>query len=250
MVRLDEVQEISLLGTFHNEVCFKIVSLIKHQHMGRISDGVKGVLFYGVPGNGKTTTAYKIVEKVYAELGHKVSWKEHMIFTDCGDLAHYRYGETEKKIKDVFKTGQEKVKNEDISPIIYVFDDADGLFITRDWGVKLEAWYLGHLNVFFHQIDNLNTAKEFIILTTNRVDLIDAAIRDRLYEIEFPEPSLEVKIELMRTKARKLKLDEATLEKMEEMLTKNEEIKSLRDVENFVLMQYLERIWESGGVAD
>ncbi|MHA1278142.1 MAG: AAA family ATPase [Candidatus Helarchaeota archaeon] len=245
MVRIDEIQEITLLGSFHNDTCFKCVSLIKYQYKRNISDGVKGVLFYGIPGNGKTTTAFKIVEKIYAELGHRDSWKEHMIFTDCGDLAHYRYGETEKKIKDVFRLGLERSKN--IAPIIYLFDDADGLFITRDWGVKLEAWYLGHLNVFFHQIDNLNTSKEFIILTTNRVDLIDSAIRDRLFEIEFPEPNSEVKIELMKAKAGKLKLDDKIQESMEQELINSEKIKSLRDVENFVLMQYLEEVWKKGG---
>ncbi len=248
MVRLDEVQEIPLLGKFHNDICSKCVSLIKHQCNNRISDGVKGVLFYGVPGNGKTTTSFKIIEKIFAELGQGIDWKEHMIYTDCGDLAHYRYGETEQKIRNVFKRGQNKTKS--IVPIIYIFDDADGLFITRDWGVKLEAWYLGHLNVFFHQIDNLDTKKEFIILTTNRVDLIDNAIRDRLYEIEFPEPSLDVKIELLKYKTRKLKIDKDIQKNMLNILSKDKNIKSLRDVENFVLMKYLDEIWRKGGSFD
>ena len=202
-------------------------------------------MFHGVPGNGKTTTAYKIIEKVFAEFGKGSRWQQHMIFTDCGDLAHYRYGETEQKIRDVFKRSQEKLKN--IAPLIYVFDDADGLFITRDWGIKLEAWYLGHLNVFFHQIDNINTTKEFIILTTNRVDLIDNAIRDRLYQIEFPEPDLGIKIDLMKYKANKLKIANAIQNEMEEDLSKNTTIKSLRDVENFVLIKYLDELWKTRG---
>lgn len=243
MVRIEESPENPLLGKFHNEICSKCVGLIKHQFQNGISDGVKGVLFHGVPGNGKTTTAYKIVEKVCAEFGNGSRWQQHMIFTDCGDLAHYRYGETEQKIRDVFKRSQEKLKN--VAPLIYVFDDADGLFITRDWGIKLEAWYLGHLNVFFHQIDNINTAKEFIILTTNRVDLIDNAIRDRLYQIEFPEPDLGIKIELMKYKATKLIIAPALQTEMEEDLSKTTTIKSLRDVENFVLIKYLDSLWKN-----
>ena len=242
MVRIEESAETPLLGKFHNEICSKCVGLIKHQFQNEISDGVKGVLFHGVPGNGKTTTAYKIVERVCVEFGTGSRWQQHMIFTDCGDLAHYRYGETEQKIREVFKRNQEKLKN--IAPLIYVFDDADGLFITRDWGIKLEAWYLGHLNVFFHQIDNINTAKEFIILTTNRVDLIDNAIRDRLYQIEFPEPDLAIKIELMKYKANKLKIAPALQADMEAALSNTTTIKSLRDVENFVLFKYLDRLWK------
>ena len=242
MVRMDEIQETPLLGTFYNDISLKCVSLIKHQYEKGITDGIKGVLFYGVPGNGKTTTAFKIVERAYAELGSGLNWQEHLVFTDCGDLAHHRYGETEQKIRDVFIQGRKKTKK--IFPIIYVFDDADGLFITRDWGIKLEAWYLGHLNVFFHQIDNLNTKKEFIILTTNRIDLIDAAIRDRLYEIEFPEPDLNMKIQLMKHKVERLKIDKTLQKNMEDVLSKDSTIKSLRDVENFVLMKYLEEIWE------
>jgi len=244
MVRIEELEATPLLGEFHNDICFKCVSLISYQYKNLISDGIKGVLFYGVPGNGKTMTALKVIEKLFAEFGQRIDWNEHMIFTDCGDLAHYRYGETEQKIKDVFKRGRERTKN--ISPIIYVFDDADGLFITRDWGVKLEAWYLGHLNVFFHQIDNLNTTKEFIILTTNRIDLIDNAIRDRLYEIEFPEPSMKVKIALMEYRAKKLKINKNVQIEMKEIISRNKSIKSLRDVENFILFKYTEEIWRRG----
>ncbi len=242
MVRMDEIPETTLLGTFYNDVSSKCVSLIKHQYEKGITDGIKGVLFCGVPGNGKTTTAFKIVESASTELSSGLNWKEHLVFTDCGDLAHHRYGETEQKIRDVFIRGRKKAKK--VFPIIYVFDDADGLFITRDWGIKLEAWYLGHLNVFFHQIDNLNTKKEFIILTTNRVDLIDAAIRDRLYEIEFPEPNMEMKIQLLKHKVDRLKIGDPLQKKMVDVLSKDSTIKSLRDVENFVLMKYLEEIWK------
>ncbi len=243
MVRIEELQDTPLLGTFHNEVCSKCVSLIKHQYDNRITDGIKGVLFYGVPGNGKTITALKVIERVVTEIGAEDIWQKNMIFTDCGHLAHHKYGETEQRIRNVFKRGQEKTKK--ISPIIYMFDDADGLFITRDWGIKLEAWYLGHLNVFFHQIDNLNTAKEFILLTSNRVDLIDNAIRDRLYEIEFPDPSIDVKIELLKYKAKKLKINEDIQKSMETALREDNSIKSLRDVENFVLMKYLDEVWKT-----
>jgi AAA+ superfamily predicted ATPase len=242
---MEELQDTPLLGKFHNAVCFKCVSLIKHQYDNHITDGIKGVLFHGVPGNGKTTTAFKIIERVFAAIGDGQVWQKHMIFTDCGHLAHHKYGETEQRIKNVFKRGQEMSNK--ISPMIYMFDDADGLFITRDWGVKLEAWYLGHLNVFFHQIDNLNTAKEFIILTSNRADLIDVAIRDRLYEIEFPDPSMEVKIELMKYKAKKLKINEEIQKLMEKTLRENLSLKSLRDVENFVLMKYLDEVWKTEG---
>ncbi len=242
MVRMDEIKETPLIGTFYKDISFKCVSLIKHQYEKGISDGIKGVLFHGMPGNGKTTTAFKIVERIHAEHGIGLNWKEHLIFTDCGDLAHHRYGETEQKIKDVFIRGRKKAKKN--FPMIYIFDDADGLFITRDWGIKLEAWYLGHLNVFFHQIDNLDTRNEFIILTTNRIDLIDAAIRDRLYEIEFPEPNLKMKIQLMKHKTEKLKINSTLQANMKDVLSKESSIKSLRDVENFVLMKYLEEIWK------
>ena len=242
MVRIEELQDTPLLGKFHNEVCSKCVNLIMHQYNNRITDGIKGVLFYGVPGNGKTTTALKVIERVVTKIGAEDNWQKNMVFTDCGHLAHHKYGETEQRIRNVFKRGQEKTKK--ISPIIYMFDDADGLFITRDWGIKLEAWYLGHLNVFFHQIDNLNTAKEFILLTSNRVDLIDNAIRDRLYEIEFPDPSMDVKLELLKYRANKLKIDEKTIQFMEKALQEDKSLKSLRDVENFVLMKYLDEVWK------
>ena len=89
MVRMDEIQETPLLGAFYNDISSKCVSLIKYQYEKGITDGIKGVLFYGVPGNGKTTTAFKIVESASAELRSGLNWQEHLVFTDCGDLAHH-----------------------------------------------------------------------------------------------------------------------------------------------------------------
>ena len=60
------------------------------------------------------------------------------------------------------------------------------------YGVKLETWYLTHLNVLFGQIDKLDTSRVMVIMTTNRIDLIDEALKDRLLLIEFPLPLKEV----------------------------------------------------------
>ena len=89
MVRMDEIHKTPLLGTFYNEISLKCVSLIKHQYEKGITDGIKGVLFYGVPGNGKTTTAFKIVERASAELGSGLDWQEHLpVWLDALETRH------------------------------------------------------------------------------------------------------------------------------------------------------------------
>ncbi len=52
--------------------------------------------------------------------------------------------------------------------------------------MKAESWHIAQNNVFFHELDGIDTSKMVVILTTNRYDLLDKAIKDRLYSVEFP----------------------------------------------------------------
>ena len=224
-----------LIGDWYNQTLLKCVKIIRHQYQRGIRKGIKGFVFFGVPGNGKTTVANKIVEEIAVES----TPEQHKVFKDCADLAFHKYGETERAIRDVFEAGRKKA----ISPIIYIFDDADGLFITRDFGPKLDAWYIGQLNVLFHELDKMDTSKEIVILTTNRIDLLDKALIDRLYQIEFPNPPKSVLEEAAISLASdELKLAKNYLIKIKNEILSYENIQTFRDMERLVYENYIESL--------
>jgi len=129
---------------------------------------------------------------------------EAVVYRDCADLASWRYGETEKEIRNVFKRAYEraeeiKERSRDAGVLI-IFDDAEGLFLTRSYGSKLDTWYIAQLSVFFHEVDAMDISKLFVILTTNRIDLLDDALKDRFVMVEFPLPPKEVLVKLAEEK--------------------------------------------------
>lgn len=230
------------VGEWHNRLVAQVAAVARHQWKYEIVDGIRGYIFYGEPGTGKTWTAFKVVD-VLGLLDLYRRGYEVVIYRDCADLASWRYGETEKEIRNVFKKAYEQAKEvkrrRRDAGVLIIFDDAEGLFLTRSYGSKLDTWYIAQLNVFFHEIDSMDTSKLFVILTTNRIDLLDEALRDRFVEVEFPLPPKEV---LMKVAEEKLKsygiYDEDFIEETKkEVLNK---AKTFRDVNRIVTQKYIE----------
>lgn len=75
-----------------------------------------------------------------------------------------------------------------------------------------------------------------MILTTNRYDLLDKAVKDRLYPIEFPLPSKEALKEIAEVKCRELGMptDEVVSEIM------SGKFKSVRGLEKSIMEKYIE----------
>jgi SpoVK/Ycf46/Vps4 family AAA+-type ATPase len=228
---IDAVGSMELYGDFYDETIQKCENIIKNQWRENITDGIKGFLFWGEPGIGKTTMA----KRVARDLDARVS------FQDCADLAMARYGDTETKIREVFQEDVDAThRGRDIT--IYIFDDAEGLFITRDLP-NIEAWYIGHINVLFHEMDQLDTSRQFVIMTTNRKDLLDKALVDRLYPIEFEMPSEKVLEQAARENAREFKIfSEEELDEISEIVRKRNEVETFRDVERIVTEKYVDKL--------
>lgn len=230
------------VGEWHTNLVNQVAAVAKYQWKKRITDGIRGYIFYGEPGTGKTWTAMKVAD-VLGLLDLYRKGYETVIFRDCADLASWRYGETEREIRNVFKKAYEgaeavsRIKRD--TGILVIFDDAEGLFLTRSYGSKLDTWYIAQLNVFFHEVDAMDTSKLFVILTTNRIDLLDEALKDRFVTVEFPSPPKEVLVRLAEEKLKGLGIDdEATIEEVKREVLNS--ARTFRDVNRIVTENYIE----------
>ncbi len=230
-------------GEWYERIVSQVAAVAKHQWIHGIDDGIRGYIFYGPPGTGKTWTAFKVAEVLgLLELYHKEG-EDVLIFQDCADLASWRYGETERQIREIFRRAYSnaqriKTKRGDLG-VLLIFDDAEALFLTRSYGSKLDTWYIAQLNVFFHEMDAMRTSELFVILTTNRLDLLDEALRDRFVEVEFPLPPSETLVEMAKKRLRQLGItDEGFIEKVERDV--RNKAKTFRDVNKITTQAYIE----------
>ena len=209
-------------GKQYIEIFNHVEKIIFHQQNYKISDGIKGFIFHGDVGIGKTTIAKALAHDLRSKL----------IFIDGSDIARPRYGESENQINEVFEL-LDSSKNS-----LVLIDDCESVFPTRDW-IKGESWHIAQNNVFFHALDNLDSSKASVILTTNRYDLLDRAVKDRLYNIHFPNPDKEALRSIAEQKMRKLRIKGS--EKILERIDKDK-FTTLRDLEKYITEQYINEI--------
>ena len=71
--------------------------------------------------------------------------------------------------------------------------------MTRN-SLGAKEWHFSQNSIFFHSIDELDTAHTAVVLTTNRLDLVDEAIIDRFLSYEFAAPPVSVLEQIVRDK--------------------------------------------------
>ena len=216
-----------LIGEEYERIWDEIRSIIEYQFKNGIKNGIRGFLLYGEPGIGKTFLLLQICKRL-----EKLGWEYE--FYDASHIAHKHYGESEKIISSIFERGKGRRR-------IIMFDDVDGLFITRDYGVKLETWYLSHLNVLFHKLDELDTSREIVFMTTNKIKLIDFALRDRLYNIQVPNPSKETLKKYVIERFKELKMDSRYSEDIFNKIDSGE-LKNFRKVDQEIIKAFVKHV--------
>ena len=90
----------------------------------------------------------------------------------------------------------------------------------------------------------MDTSRVIVILTTNRIDLMDKAVIDRLYPIEFPEVPNEILVLKAEDLSNQFKMKKEHNEIIKTTIQKDNEIKTFRDVENYVISYFIEKIVE------
>ena len=115
------------------------------------------ILFYGVPGTGKTELAKHIARTLNRKL----------IVKKASDLLDCYVGETEKKIRKMFREAEEK-------KAILFLDEADSMLSER--AGSEHSWEVSQVNELLTQMENF---KGIFIAATNFNDNLDAASRRR-----------------------------------------------------------------------
>ena len=221
--KLDPYADISedvsqLRGESYLTIFYKIRGIIHHQFTKQIRKGIRGFLFYGDVGVGKTAMAKALARDLSCP----------MVFVDGSDIARARYGESEQAIAEMFKIHASERR-------IVLIDDAESVFPRRDW-VKGESWHIAQNNVLFHELDRLDTSKAVVILTTNEIGLMDRALRDRLLEVKFPHPDKDTCVQVAKDRCEELMIP---WDAVVEQILATDGLESVRQVESIVIEHYV-----------
>jgi len=145
----------------------------------------KGFILEGPPGTGKT----EIIKQVAIKLD-RIMHNVFLIPVDGASIAAPRWGEAEKNLRRIFRKVEELRKEHKHPKVIILFDDIECLMITRGAGMAKE-WHYSINSILFHELDSLDPADIIVCATSNRPDLVDEAIRTRLYPIQAPNLPLD-----------------------------------------------------------
>ena len=147
------------------------------------------VILYGEPGTGKTESVYQLAK----ETGRGI------IHVNISETKSKWFGESEKRIKEVFTKYERICKRVSLKPIL-LFNEADAIFGKRkDVGSSsVDQTENTIQNIILEEMEKL---EGILIATTNLATNLDAAFERRfLFKIRFGKPSLEVNEKIWRSK--------------------------------------------------
>src|SRR4026209_2781304 len=153
----------------------------------------KGVLLYGPPGTGKTLLAKAVANESNA----------HFISISGPEIMSKFYGESEARLREIFKEAKEK------APSIIFIDEIDSIAPKREEVTgEVERRVVSQL---LSIMDGLEArGKVIVIAATNRPNAIDPALRrpgrfDR--EIEIKVPDKRGRLEILQIHTRNMPLE-------------------------------------------
>lgn len=173
----------NLKNALTDETLQKIQERLKEENM---PVGV-AVLLYGGPGTGKTETVYQIARETGRPIVH----------VDISDTKSCWFGESEKIIKNVFKSYHNMcdavIRQGNGKMPILLFNEADAVFGKRKNTETSNVAQTENAiqNIILEEMENL---KGIMIATTNLTENLDAAFERRfLFKLHFENPSVESK---------------------------------------------------------
>ena len=157
-------------------------------------DPPKGILLYGPPGCGKTLLAKALANELNA----------YFIVVNGPEIMSKYYGESEQRLREIFKTAKRKAKK---YPAIIFIDEIDSIAPKRDEVIgEVEKRVVAQLLALMDGLESRGNV--IVIAATNRPNAIDPALRrpGRFdVEIEIPMPDKNGRLEILAVHTRRLR---------------------------------------------
>ncbi|GHV60075.1 hypothetical protein AGMMS49587_00400 [Spirochaetia bacterium] len=160
-------------------------------------------IFSGPPGTGKTETVYNLAHKTGRDI----------MLVDISETKSMWFGESEKRIKELFDRYHGLVKGGGLTPILF-FNEADAVLGKRQ---ELGEVRRGPAqtentiqNIILQEMEDL--AGGILVATTNMTENLDKAFERRfLYKIEFEKPNAAAKTAIWKSNLPGLTEDDAAV---------------------------------------
>jgi len=171
----------------------KIINLLKEDNYQKVIERFKlnnmtpslTMLFYGVPGVGKTEFVKQIARQT----------KRMIFLVDISSIKNMWVGESEKNMNAIFRQYHLYSKKMDTTPIL-LFNEADGLLNLRvDTKGAVDQMMNAMQNIL---LQNLEDFKGIFVATSNLINNIDGAFDRRInYKYKFDMPNSETKNKIL-----------------------------------------------------
>jgi SpoVK/Ycf46/Vps4 family AAA+-type ATPase len=222
----------------------ELAAIAEHQWRSNVRHGlIKGFFLSGPPGIGKTTLAKRLARELGRRFAGEADTTVVMGLVDGSEIARSRYGESEARIRDIFAHARSGFRNA-CERTVLLFDDVESILMARG-NENAKEWHFSQDSVFFHAVDDLDTSRAILVLTTNRPDLVDEAIRDRFLEYRIDFPELELLSEIAAALAERQQFGAPQLAALDTELRAAfaaGTVRSIRDAERFVVQFYIRTI--------
>ncbi|MBI4257550.1 MAG: AAA family ATPase [Thaumarchaeota archaeon] len=189
-----DIAKVDLMEPLHpvSDLLYKTTRYLFASGRFTVNAPFKGFLLYGPVGTGKTELVKQVTRRLAYDMQDKAVVK--LIPVDSAVIASPRWGESEQVFNEIFSHVKE-LRRQTINPkVVILFDDIESLMLARGMSAARE-WHYSLNSVLFHLVDNLNPSETMIFATTNRLDLMDIAIKTRLYSVEVPAVPMETLME-------------------------------------------------------
>jgi hypothetical protein len=231
----------TIVTSAHRALLAELATIAEHQWRANVRRGlIKGFFLSGPPGTGKTTLAKRLAIELGRRFANDDASSVVLALVDGSEIARSRYGESEARIRDIFAHARSGFTASGQRTVL-LFDDVESILMARG-SDQAKEWHFSQDSVFFHAVDELDTSRAIIVLTTNRADLVDDAIRDRFLEYTVDYPDVTLLSELAATLGERQLFAAAQLTALDAELraaVAAGTVRSLRDAERFVVRFYI-----------
>ncbi len=240
-----------MVGQRYLDLLAELTAISEYQWRSGSPRGlVKGFMLSGPPGTGKTTLAKRLAYELGCRFQSDNDPPIALAFIDGGEISRSRYGESEERIRDIFLHARSGFTAQGQRSVL-LFDDVESIFMARG-SQHAKEWHFSQDSVFFHSIDELDTSRSTIVLTSNRPDLIDEAIRDRFLSYVVDYPDLETLIQMIEQIPALVQLSGAQRATMKNDLVaavRDGSVRSMRDAQRFAMRHFVSKILKKDSLA-